>query len=122
MKKRNNLKLGALGENAAANFIVSLGYRIINRNFQKRYGEIDIVALDAKTLVFVEVRTRKGDKFGLPEETITPWKLRTLIKSANYYKLLHPNSPDMMRIDLVAISLSSADEVVRIKLYKNITG
>lgn len=122
MKKRNNLKLGTLGENAAANFIASLGYRIINRNFQKRYGEIDIVALDGKTLVFVEVRTRRGDKFGLPEETIAPWKLRTLIKSANYYKLLHPDSPDAMRIDLVAVSLSSTDEAVRIKLYKNITG
>lgn len=122
MRLRNNQSLGFLGESAATSFLSSLGFKILERNFKKRYGEIDIVGLDKKTLVFVEVKTRKSNKFGTAEEAITPWKLRSLIKSAQYYKLLHPNLPEAIRIDLVSVSLSSNNQVEKIRLYKNITG
>lgn len=118
-----NLKqsIGFLGESKAASYLASQGYKILERNFKKRYGELDIVAIDGKTLVFVEVKTRKSGKFGSPEEAITPWKLQSLVKSAQYYKLLHPNLPDAMRIDMVSIHLLPNNQVERIMLYKNIT-
>ena len=122
LKKKSNLPLGSFGENAASGYLSSLGYRILERNFKKRYGEIDIVALDGKILVFVEVKTRKGDKFGLPEESITPWKIQTLIKSAHYYKLIHPQLSEAMRIDVVSVYLLPDNQIEKIQLYKNITG
>lgn len=121
MNFKNKQSIGFLGESKAALYLASQRYKILERNFKKRYGELDIVAIDGKTLVFVEVKTRKSGKFGSPEEAITPWKLRSLIKSAQYYKLLHPNLPDAMRIDMVSVHLLPNNQVERIMLYKNIT-
>ena len=120
-QQRNNIRRGYFGETAACKYLTSLGYKIIERNFKKRYGEIDIVACQGKTLVFVEVKTRRGTSFGTPEEAITPWKMSSLIKSAQYYKLIHPNSPDAMRIDLISIHLNDAYEIEKIQHYKNIS-
>lgn len=119
---RDNLALGKYGEELAAQHLQKQGYKILARNFQKRYGEIDIVAQEGNTLVFVEVKTRIGDKFGPPEEAITPWKLQALIRSAQYYKMLHPELPESLRVDVVALDLSPAREVRRMELIKNITG
>lgn len=121
MKVKNKITLGNLGEEIAVKHLISLGFKIIDRNFKRRYGEIDIVALDGTTLVFVEVKTRRGDKFGKAEEAITYWKRKSLIKSAQYYKLLHPELPDSMRIDLVSVYLTLKAEVKQIELYKDIT-
>lgn len=121
MRSQHNLLLGKLGEKVASKYLVSLGYKIIERNFQKRYGEIDIVALESGTLAFVEVKTRRGNYFGTPEESITPVKLRRLTHAVNYYKLLHPELPESIRIDVVSICFSPLDTVEKIALYKNIT-
>lgn len=122
MQNLRNKNLGKEGEEIAAKYLQSKGFVILEHNFHKRYSEIDIVARDKMTLVFVEVKTRIGNKFGSPEEAITPWKLHNLIKSAQYYKLLHQNLPDDMRIDVVTIVLSSINEVEKISHYKNVTG
>lgn len=122
MKSLRNKNLGRLGEELASNYLRQKGYKIIETNFKKRYSELDIVALDGQTLVFVEVKTRIGTKFGTPEEAITPWKLKTLIKSCQYYKFIHKNLPEAMRIDVVSVLLSSYEEIEKITLYKNITG
>jgi len=125
----SNLSLGRLGEDLAAKYLQKQGYKIIERNFKKRYGEIDIVARDpstrseqvGETLVFVEVKTRFPGEFGLPEESITPWKLKSLIKSAEYYKMLHPELPDLLRIDFVGVEFGEDGGVREIKLIKNIS-
>lgn len=120
----NNLyrqKLGKKGEEIAAKYLLSHGLTIVEKNFHKRYSEIDIVGLDGTTLVFVEVKTRIGTKFGRPEESVTSWKLRSLVKSAYYYKLLHPKLPESLRIDVVAVSFESENEIDSINWYKNIT-
>lgn len=116
-----------LGEDKACNFLQKKGFKIIERNFRKGYGEIDIIAIDSlnqeeKTLVFIEVKTRKSNSFGSPLEAITPWKLKSLIRTAQFYKLIHANLPDNMRIDAVSIILSSNNEVEDIELIKNISG
>lgn len=122
LPERNNLRIGFLGEKAACEFLQKKGFTILERNARKGYGELDIVARAGKTLVFVEVKTRRGSKYGTPEEAITPWKLQTLVRSAQYYKLRHPSLPDLMRIDAVCVSLTASDTVEKISHYPNVTG
>ncbi len=122
MRNLQNKILGKIGEEIAAEYLQSQGLRIIERNFSKRYTELDIVADDKNTLVFVEVKTRIGTKFGLPEEAITPWKLKTLVRSAHYYNLLHPQHQGPMRIDVVSLILTKNHEVEKLKWIKNVTG
>jgi putative endonuclease len=121
MPKKDNLTTGTLGEKIAYQYLTSRGYKIIEKNFHKRYTEIDIVALDGQTVVFVEVKTRRGNLYGSGEEAITPWKLKTLKRSAQYYMLLHPRLSSSIRIDIVSINLSCENKVEKINLYKNIT-
>jgi len=115
-----------LGEDKACNFLRENGFKIIERNFRKGYGEIDIIAIGStskeKMLVFFEVKTRKSNSFGSPLEAITPWKLKSLIRTAQFYKLIRPNLPDAMRIDAVSVNLSTNNEVQNIELIKNISG
>lgn len=114
--------IGKKGELLAAKYLEKQGYRILVLNFKERYGEIDIIAIDRDTLVFIEVKTRKSSEFGSPLEAITPWKLRSVIKTAQFYKLTHKNLPDLMRIDGVGIKLDGDGEVEDIELVKNISG
>jgi len=115
-----NISLGKLGERLAANFLSSKGYQIIEMNFHKRWGEIDIVALDKDTLVFVEVKTRMESDRISPEESITPWKIKTLKRTALFYKNLHPELPELLRIDFVGIVLDQNLKPTRINHIRNI--
>ena len=121
MKKNKSQILGIFGENAASEYLKSLGFHILSRNFRTKYGEIDIVALDKETLVFVEVKTRKSNRYGSAEESITPEKMKRLISAANYYKLLRPDLSNPMRIDVVCIYISPVDTIEKVTLYKNIS-
>ena len=98
-----NQDLGRQGETEAVNFLRKEGYKILEQNFKKPQGDIDIVALDGETLVFIEVKARRSHRFGLPVEAITPWKIKALVKSAHLYKMLHPKLPESLRIDVVCI-------------------
>ena len=113
--------LGNLGEELAIELLKKNGYKILQRNFQCKLGEIDIIALDKNTLVFVEVKTRWSKEFGLPEESITPWKIRKISQVSQYYKLLHPDLPDLLRIDAVCIDISD-QENKKMKIIRNLTG
>ena len=116
-----------LGEDKACEYLKKLGFKIIERNFRKGYGEIDIVALDPSAgsgqvvLVFIEVKTRTSNQFGTPLEGITYWKLKSLIKTAQFYKITHRNLPESLRIDAISVTLNG-DEVSEIELRKNISG
>lgn len=113
--------IGKLGEDKACEYLRQNGYKIIERNFRKGYGEIDIVATNKDVLAFIEVKTRTSNSFGSPLESITYWKLKSLIKTAQYYRMIHPKLPDSLRIDAVSIVLNG-DEVQSIELTKNISG
>ncbi len=116
------LSKGNWGERLAEQHLQNKGYRIIARNFKKRYGEIDLIALHNQTLIFVEVKTRWNQSHGTPEEAITPWKIKTLVKTAHYFKLLHPELPDGMRMDAVAVEINEDNSISRIEHIQNITG
>lgn len=124
----NNISLGKLGEQIASEYLQKQGYKIIETNFYKRWGEIDIVTIDPlaskgqDVLVIVEVKTRmEGDRI-TPEESMTTWKIRTLKRTALFYKNLHPELPQLMRIDFVGVRLNSELKPTKINLIKNITG
>ncbi|OGY13223.1 MAG: hypothetical protein A3A77_01460 [Candidatus Blackburnbacteria bacterium RIFCSPLOWO2_01_FULL_40_20] len=121
----STITAGALGEKAACELLQKQGYKILERNFRTRYGEIDIIALDfsnkLETLVFVEVKTRWNLDYGYPEEAVTPRKLRLVAQAAQFYKLTHPKTPDLLRIDVVAIEVEG-DRVVATRLIRNVTG
>lgn len=110
-----------MGEDLACQYLKSLGYKIIERNYKKRFEEIDIVAVYDNILIFIEVKTRTSHLFGTPLEAITPWKLKSLIKGALYYKLVHKNLPESMRIDAISIDMSETGKVPSIEHIKNIT-
>ena len=114
------LPKGKLGERFAASFLIRRGYHIIARNFRARFGEIDLIATYQGTLIFIEVKTRWGTAYGTPEEAVTHWKLKHLTATAEYFKLLHPELPDRLSIDVVAVDLST--RVPRINHLKNVTG
>ena len=99
-------RLGAFGERLAAAHLEAKGYRIRARNYRCREGEIDIVAQDGQTLVFVEVRTRRGDALGGPAESVTAVKQSRLVTAATAYVQALADPPPDQRIDVVAVQLS----------------
>ena len=111
---------GDIGEELACKYLFANGYKIIERNFRIRGGEIDIIALDGETLVYIEVKTRTSYQFGRPEESITLRKLKFLERAAKFYRVKRKNFirlPDLERIDFVGIDLSDSEPVI--KLIKN---
>jgi len=111
--------LGRLGERLASDTLEMRGYRIIERNFRCRSGEIDLVAEEGQDLVFVEVKTRRGTAYGLPEEAVNSRKSIKLQEVACYYLDLH-NLPDCSwRIDVVAVQFSSTGKLEEIRVYQH---
>jgi len=112
-----NKQTGRLGEDFAAQSLKDKGYKILERNFSNKFGEIDIVAKDKNVLVFVEVKTKKGTDFGLPEEMINAYKLQKIRRMAEVYM----NGKTLpCRIDVVAIILSSQNEILNLNHYENV--
>jgi putative endonuclease len=116
MKRRET---GMMGENLACEFLGKNGYEIIERNFRCPGGEVDIVAKQHDTLVFVEVRTKSCQQFGSPEESITPTKMEHLRNAAAYYWQSRNNLPESWRIDVIAIEMNRRGRVLRIELIEN---
>lgn len=97
--------LGRFGESWAVGHLTRLGYDILARNVRYRVGEIDIVALDGETLVFVEVKCRRSSQYGLPEESITAERFARLTAAIHSYLVEQSLEPDDMRVDVVAIEV-----------------
>lgn len=111
---------GQSGELLAKKYLQSNGYTILETNWHKRWAELDIIAVEGDTLVFIEVKTRHSHEHGLPEEQITPHKLHSLERSAQLYKQQHPELPDALRIDFVGIDYADGNPP-KINLIKNIS-
>jgi putative endonuclease len=105
MDKRK--QTGRQGEEIAALYLAQKGYQIIQRNWRCPLGELDIIMRDGPTLVFVEVRTRRGQRFGLAEESITPAKQKRLIELAQSYLQETAAQHQAWRIDVAAVQLGS---------------
>lgn len=110
---------GKLGEKLAIWFLKTKGYKIIQTNFHTRRGEIDIIAKQNKTLVFVEVKTRSNFLGGYPEEAVTPIKLQRLQAAINQYLFLQSPSFNSIRIDVISVDFTNKFRP-KIKHLKNI--
>ncbi len=117
---RSRKNLGDSGERVAALYLEERGMQIIARNVRTREGEIDLIAQDGEMLAFVEVKTRRGTKYGAPEEAITPRKQLQLVRLAEAFVSSEPGFANRdWRIDVVAIELDRTGKVVRINHIKN---
>ena len=114
----DRLGLGRHGEDLAARHLAAKGYRIIERNWRCETGELDLVVQDGHELAFVEVRTRRGQWMGSPEESITPAKQARLAALGEAYMQAHDRDCGW-RIDVVAIEMDSRGRLLRIDHYEN---
>ena len=112
-----------LGEQLAANFLISQDYTILNHNYHCRFGEIDLITIDqtAKKLVFVEVKTRISKNFGIPAEALTQQKQNKIIKTIfHFFESSHCKNYSGWRIDLIGLELDKQFKVKNITHLKNI--
>ena len=108
-------RAGELGEEMAGAELESRGYAILARRYRTRHGEIDIVAEDGATLVFVEVRLKTSAEFGSAAESVTPAKRRRVVRMAREYLLVNAIQNRALRFDVVAVDLM--DGVPRIQVF-----
>jgi putative endonuclease len=99
----------------AAAHLESKGYRILERNFRIREGEVDIIAERGGALVFVEVRTRRGAAMGTAAESVTPTKGARLVAAAQAYLQTLAAPPAGQRIDVIAVTLAPDGRVLAIE-------
>lgn len=96
---------GKLGEDLACKYLETKGYKIIERNFEARQGEIDIIAIDKKEIVFIEVKTRTNISYGKPAEAVDNKKQKHLIKTVEYYLYSRKLENEFVRLDVIEIYL-----------------
>ncbi len=95
--------VGGVAESKAANYLISKGYKVVERNFLAKFGEIDIVCEKDGLLVFIEVKMRRSSSHGYGREYVTPKKLQKLIRTAELYRLVTRQEDTPYRIDVVEI-------------------
>ncbi|QYK61594.1 MULTISPECIES: YraN family protein [Paenibacillus] len=103
---------GAMGEEAAALFLENLGYRIIERNWRCRSGEIDLIAKQEHILVFIEVRSRSSSKYGTPAESVTARKIAQVRQTAAVYLHMNGIGEAPIRFDMISAQLTDEKAVV----------
>jgi putative endonuclease len=101
----NRAEVGRAGEEAAARYLIDLGYAVVERNWRCRSGEIDLIAHDGTTLVFIEVRSRSNPtRFGTALEAVSPRKCRQVRDVAAYYLKQHSGFERSVRFDVIAVT------------------
>ncbi|QDY82169.1 YraN family protein [Paenibacillus polymyxa] len=103
---------GAMGEEAAALFLENLGYRILERNWRCRSGEIDLIAKQEHILVFIEVRSRSSSRYGTPAESVTARKITQVRQTAAVYLHMNRMGEAPIRFDMISVRLSAETAVV----------
>jgi putative endonuclease len=111
--------LGRAGERLARRALEARGLVIVQANYRCAAGEMDLVARAADELVFVEVKTRRGNQFGSPEEAVTRRKQSKLVKVAETYLLEHSLTGTGWRIDVVAVEMDVHGKLVRLEVIEH---
>ncbi len=114
--------LGRWGERLAAAHLEARGLQVVARNFRTRAGEVDLVARDGEVTVFVEVKARSSDAFGLPEEAVNERKRAHLLEAAQAFLLEHPEWDGDWRVDVVAIRRIPGQSEPEIVWFENVCG
>jgi putative endonuclease len=116
---RENLITGRRGEAIAAGFLKKRGYRILRTNLRTPFGELDIVAAHRRHLVFIEVKTLKGDSLGPPSINVTPQKQQAIVRNALWYLAELGLAHSLWRIDVVSVRLGSSGRPDEVQIIEN---
>ena len=100
----NHNNTGHLGEKMAAEYLLKRGFNILHKNWRHSHWEVDVIASLNDTLHFIEVKTRRTNKFGFPEDDVTKKKMENLINASEEYLLLHPEWKQI-QFDILSISI-----------------
>lgn len=110
--------LGRRGEDEAASYLKKQGYILLQRNYRCLLGEIDIIAKEGRTLVFIEVRARSSDRFGMPQESVNRSKILKIYKVAQYYLKAVQKEEEPVRFDMLALLFDIEDQLVQLEHIK----
>ena len=105
-------KIGRFGEDEAEKYLKQKGYKILERNFSCKCGEIDIIALDKNEIVFIEIKARVSLKYGMPSEAVTKYKLKHIYKTAEYYLYTRKLQNQNTRIDVIEIYIKNNQVII----------
>ena len=105
--------LGREGELIAEKYLRKKGYKLVERNFRCPLGELDLIVLDRRVIVFVEVKTRSDDRFGVPLESVHRHKQQRMIKAALFFLSRHRLHHRDARFDVIGISFAGREPMVR---------
>jgi len=107
-----NSSYGKIGEDLAAKYLAGKDYYILARNYHSRFGEIDIIASDGSTIVFVEVKTRTQNQFGTPLEAITKNKISKMVKTSQFYLSSRNLFSNSYRFDAIEIIFGGEKPII----------
>lgn len=110
----SNRAKGKLGERLGEDYLMRQGYKILERNVRSPFGEIDLVADHRGTLVFIEIKARRDNVFGYPEEAVGDRKKQRLIRLASWYLSCREGKPPSVRFDVLAIQEEGEERGVRL--------
>lgn len=105
-------RVGRFGEDEAERYLKQKGYKILERNFSCKRGEIDIIALDKNEIVFIEIKARISLKYGLPSEAVTKYKLKHIYKTAEYYLYSRNLQNENTRIDVIEVYIQNRQVII----------
>lgn len=117
--KALNKEIGFLGEDTAVNYLKKYGYIILERNFNCKIGEIDIIGKDKNHIVFIEVKTRYNNIYGSPAEAVTHAKQYKIYKTAQYYIMIRKLYKFNFRFDVIEIMFNNKNNTSSIRLIKD---
>jgi putative endonuclease len=109
--------VGKAGEEVAIQYLRQKGYQVLERNYRCRFGEIDLIARDGSTLAFIEVKTRRSQRFGPAAAAVTLEKQRHLLKASQVYLTRNRKAHELCRFDVVTIELDA--DKLHIELIKD---
>jgi len=115
---QGKLELGRSSEDAAVDLLERQGYRVIARNFRKPFGEVDVVALDRDTVCFIEVKARRSEKFGLPQEAVSSLKQKRIMRVALAFLKERRMLERKVRFDVVALACPAEGRAYRAQIIK----
>jgi putative endonuclease len=115
-------RMGRWGERLAASYLETRGLQVLARNYRTRAGELDLVARHGNVTVFVEVKARSSDAFGLPEEAVTERKRKHLLEAAQAFLLEFPEWDGDWRVDVIAIRRIPGQHDPEIMWFENAWG
>lgn len=101
--------IGNLGEDMVVNYLIAHAYQVLDRNYNKPYGEIDIIAMKDDIVCFVEVKTRKSTKYGYPREAVNYYKQQRIIRASQTYLLENRLTDYIIRFDVAEVFTESRE-------------